>query len=790
MIYFQQYLENDPKKKNEQWGTEMVTYFRTYWKPLVSENVASQNMDVILSRYNMGKVMKMFKDPNKLGMDFMAIAIMEKVRNILVGEITKAGLSVSINALDPVAEDERKKDRTLLENKKEIEQVLSFLQESIGLPEYKMQNEKKISGKDPFGGNMDLFDELSLNSDDPNDRGYFMKAWHRLKHEMDAQEIVNSNFKANELEEYLEDWVNDILAKKVIAKQAYVNEMSGAMDIKYIAPEIVRLIPGKRNDGKDSVCLGYEEPDTIGGVIKKMGNGFSMERDWQYLLNAVNYTNKSNHSGIWDGQTVLYGAASANSKQTVCHINEFMSFKVNVGYIEWKSLDAKTFKVGVDFNGNLRYYDRGYEYNPEEGSGYAKESWYNEFTYKAYYLATSSNTQKIYKFGKLFHQVITGANDEYSSYSISFRKVTGPPVAEIARPWIEIAQECFTKFRWMIRRAKPKGRSYNYESLVQIAKHMIKTGTTKDQVHQVIQMFEEGINEIFTIPKVDGQRVGGGIIPNADLPNGLDATAVSFQGIIDWAVEKIKQDLGINDIREAYSPKQNDVYKLQAATLESSRNATNYIPVMLDGLMRDCAKHTLLTAQDIIKYKTSMAYDYLLNLVGAGPIQSLERLNNVALHRYGIFVTSYNSYLERQNIMRDTDIAFQNGEITYDVKLLINAIDDFRKAAYILAFEKQRAQKIKEKEIELAHTRAMERDAALHNFKIEEINAHSKGEWNKADRTGWWMNQANSDDNKTKMAANEQKGQQRLEEIVQKMNAELQKISAKLNIKSQEPIAA
>src|SRR5438128_513942 len=204
MFYFQQYLELDPAKKDEQWATDMVSHLRTYWKPLVSDKTASENMDIILSRYNMENVMKMFKDPKKLGMEFMAIAIMEKVRNILVGEITKAGLSVSINALDPVAEEQRKKDRTLLANKKEVEDVISYLQTQIGLPEYKMEHEKKISGKDPFHGNMDMFEELDLDSGNAQDRGYFFKAWHRLKHEMDAQEIVDANIKANELEERIE----------------------------------------------------------------------------------------------------------------------------------------------------------------------------------------------------------------------------------------------------------------------------------------------------------------------------------------------------------------------------------------------------------------------------------------------------------------------------------------------------------------------------------------------------------------------------------------------------------
>ncbi len=722
-------------------------------------------------------------------MEFLSIAIMEKVRNILVGEATKAGIGANINALDPVAEDQKKKDSKLLSHRGEVEEIISFLNESIGLPKYSMKNEKEVSGKDPFNGNVEMFDDLGLDPSDPQDVGYFMKAWHRLKHEMDAQEIVNAYLQYNELDDHIEDWLNDILAKKCIAIQKYVNEMSGAIDLKYAAVDEVNLIPGTRKDGKDAVCIGLLRNSTIGDFIKRMGNDFSMEDEWLYLVNAINYNNRSNYSGIWDGTDVLYGQGGGDNKKYI-HINDFMTFKVQLGYIEFKHYDQTVYKKGKDYNGNLRLYERSASYTPTAESSYAAESWYNECTYKSWFLSTSTNTQRLYKFGKLFHQVIEGADDEYSSYSISFRKVTGPTVAEVAKPWIEIAQECFTKFRWMIRRAKPKGRSYNYESLVQIAKHMIRNGSTKEQVHQVIQMFEEGVNEIFTIPKVDGQRVGGGITPNMELPNGLDPTAISFQGIIDWAVEKIKQDLGINDIREAYSPKTNDVYKLQAATLESSRNATSYIGTMIDGLMRDTAKHVLLTAQDIIKYKSSLAYKFLQRMVGAGPIQSMEQLENVALHRYGIFVNSYSTYIERQNILKDTEIAFQNQEITYEIKLLINAIDDYRKAAYILAYEKQRAIKMKEKELTLMHKRSMELESHKHAIKMEQVNAEGLWRYKAVDRQGYWYFMANEKDNEVKMDLNDLKGVQRRAEIFQKTDASIMEKAAEQNIKNQQTLPA
>jgi hypothetical protein len=105
----------------------------------------------------------------------------------------------------------------------------------------------------------------------------------------------------------------------------------------------------------------------------------------------------------------------------------------------------------------------------------------------------------------------------------------------VAEPWIKLAVELFYKLKWLVRKAKPRGRSYNYESLVKMAKHLIKEGGLKEKLTQVIKLFEEGINEIYTLPEVNGEKMGGGQQVHYDLPNGLDPTAINFKAFLNGA---------------------------------------------------------------------------------------------------------------------------------------------------------------------------------------------------------------------------------------------------------------
>lgn len=790
MLNIPEYLEIDPKKKDIQWATKLVTWFRTYWNYLVAPAEAEKNMRIILSRYDLTNVMKMFKDPKKMGMEFLAICVMEKIRNILIGERVKAGISVNLNAIDPTAESERNSDKELLEHRREIEQMISFMNSQIGMPAYKIADEEKRTGKKVYKGNVKMFDDLGLDETSGYQVSYFFKVWFKLLHEMRAQDVVNYFVEYNEVKDFVDKWCNDIMGKKCIAGQCYVNEQSGAIDFKYQAPEKIKLIPGKRADGKDAVCIGYEDSVTVSDVIKRMGNSFNWEVDMPLLLNAVNYTSRRQFTGIFDGNSVVWGRKAMRSSESDCSFSDFLNFKVELGYIEWKTINADTYKMGVDWHGNLRYIPKPTSSETDHGqnSQYSKETWYTEVTYKSYFLATSSNTQKLFKWGPLYHQNIEGAEDEYSNFSIFFKKEAGPTIAEVAAPWVEIAQEAFTKFRWMVRKAKPKGRAYNYESLIKVATKMIAEGSNKARIETVIKMFEEGINEIFTIPEIDGQKVGGGVNPNYDLPNGLDPTAINFQKIIDWAVENIKSDLGINDIREAYSPKPNDGFKLQMSTLEQSRNATNYMSEMIDNILRQFAKYTLNAVQDIVRYKDTIPYNFLKRAIGNTAIEDIKELDGVSLHRYGIFVNSFATYMERQRVMQETNEAWQKGEIPYEVKMLIDSIDDYRKAAYIMAFEKMRAKKEEDQKIQIAQNNAIQLEQLRHKNKMDEIVTEGNLEIRAQQVRGYYYYQSAIAQAQSRENINNAKIENKPSEINLKSQAHIEEKRAEKSLEDTKPL--
>lgn len=796
MIYSKEYLEFRPDAKTEDWGNRLISYFRLYWQPVVDPTTYNNNMALVLSRESMADIANMFKDPKNLGYDFIPIAIMEKVRNVLFGERLKAGLSATVKAVDPAAEKDSKDDRNILKNRKEFEQLVNFMHSSIGMPQYSIDQEAKTQTQTPFKGNVEMFDELGLNSNNEQDLSYFFRTHYKLLYEMDCQAIVNAYVRYNEMEEYLEDWCNDILAVKTIGGRVYVNKVTGAMDYSYYAPDKIKRIPGRRKDSKHDICVGFEDSATVADAIAMIGDNFNYEEHMGYLVNAVNFFNMVNLVEITDGGQRIYGREPDQRAGEMSYsYDQFAQMKVGIGYIEWKAIDAVGYKIGHDFAGNAKTYKIPFDQPVDSASPYQKEVRHKSKTYQSHYIQISSNQQILFGFGPLYHQTIEGAEDEYSNYSIFYKAMTGPSVAEVCRPWIKMGQEIFYKMKWMVRKAKPKGRSYSYESLVKMAKHMFNEGNLPAKVTQLIKMFEEGINEMFTYPEINGEKMGGGQNPNADLPNGLDKSAVDFKGLLEWVYQMIAGDLGTNDIRTGQQMDPNSGYRLQMQSLEQSRNATQYLNYMIDSHAKEASKRFLLTGQDIIRYKASSPYKFLADLVGMAVVTRLGTMlsaaqRNKAIHRYAIFVHSLSTYNERQEIKQAAYLANQKGEIPYEVLLLIIETEDYKKAAYILSYEKKRGeallqqQKMQEQQAQQQLSQQQfQQEAELEKLKGQNMLNYEKTK-------GYFNVMVQLKDNEGKQQVTQQKLDAKPEEQQSKSDANTQEYANKKTIDSQHSLPA
>jgi hypothetical protein len=782
IVSLSEYFEIDPAVKTEEWANKVVTHLRFYQQQVIATDRAAKNISILLGDYDTTFVRDMFDRPEDAQVDFTPKSLLEKIRNVIISEMEAMGEDVELVANDPTAINQRKKDKALLKNRAAIEAYMSHLQQSINMPQFSLANEKGEDGRGLFNGNVEQFDQMSLDPNSDEDLDYFFNTYYRLDHEIMAENVYNFFKGFNNTKEAIGLYVDDIMAKKSLFRQIYMDQISGAIKYKYLAPETVSAIMGKNRDFSDALSIGYVTRMTVAEFFRVIGNEFNYETDFDILINAVNFSNRQSYTGVYADGNVIAGFYREGH---MCDYSNFLQFKVDIGYVEWKTVDGTKYRTtNSNFHGNFAFVPESFK-KAEKYNKYQRVTYYNEVTLKSFYLITSASSQKLYKYGKLNFQATEGAEDEYSNFSIVGYKEVGKTITEIAENCIRIVCKAFAKMEYELNQAKPQGRGYNASVLRQIANKMIQgNGSEITKVTDVIKLFKQYNIELWEHPESEsGQQLGGGGVPNYEIKNGLPESIKGYWEAIQWAESYLISKIGFSPARSVAAFQPRDVDKLQDQSNQYSEKATGYIPRMLSRINEHTAKRTLLMVQDVIAFKdkATLPYKFLLRALGDETMDSLEGLDNVAAHRYGIIANGYDAYSDRQ-LQKQMEIQqLQQGKITYAQWLLISQIRSPKRAAQVLAYEMKKAEKAQQAAQQQQQQAQMQLEQMQHKNRMDEIQLKGTLDIQREEKIGQWLYLSRQDASNTELTKAQLKIQAEENKIDQKNDAVMEQKSLENN---------
>lgn len=711
------YREVDPAKKDAVWANRCTEINRSNWRKLVNVNRGWENRNLLYSTQPLDKVAASFQDQDfKRDVEFIPLPIMEAFVNAVVEEITQRPPRTELKATDPTAISEKERDIQLLRARKMLERDVTQLRQGVGELPYKMPYDK-------FHGNVQEFDNMGLNENDPEDINFYVENFQRLLYEIGGQAVLDNVFKINQFDEStLRKLVKDIFAFKAACTQIYVDKITGEIKRKYIDPQICRGVFGETNDGKNDACRGWEDSITIMEFLSLVGNEFNWDRDWRYILWGINFCNGTKFTGFirggvsydccfrqdWASEMGLDGA-----EQNLLDWSQAYQYKVYSGYIEWRSIDATATYLRSSKREN---YSEPVNYSFEmkkkkEIKEYYKESFYQQQWYSCYFVATSTMTQCIYQFQKVYFQQLEGANDEYSNGTLCYYQEEGKSAVEIAKPYLQPANFAYYRMLWLIYKTKPDQEEYLLNEMITLAKGLKRefpqmggagaAPSFESILDNVIQYQRKSHIRIRVFPEVEG-RVHPQLPPDGKRPGtgGLDPVAVAMQAVTQWAEMQIATKIGINPMRLGANPPSRESTQSEESTIQYSFNTTGYIYRMIQYVKQHAATVMLNYAQDIIKFKESLPYKWLLNLIGAESFEYLKILDKFCAHRYGIFVGDYNRQIEKQKIEQAANIALAKGTLRQDEWYLITQTEDPKKANAVLSRMMRQREK-KEKAFEM-----------------------------------------------------------------------------------------
>jgi len=538
----------NPNNRTAEWFGKYITVLRMQWRPLADPIRVKVNKKLILADQDMSKTEGSFKDTAFIkNTKFIPLGIWPRILNIIIEELLKAPPKCELKAQDPAALSDKKQDIELLRQKHILENDINTIGAKVGDP-------AEIVGNDKFKGNIEEFQRLGLDPNDPEDILFYEQSgFQRLKYEIAGQNLINSIMKANRFDEdTIRKFVIDILSVLVVCMQTYVDAITGQIKYRYIFPEEAYGIFGDAEDGSDDICKGIQKSTTVREWLGNVGNSFDWDKDWRQLLSAINYYYGNKFTGFrrsgmnydcWGNNDFCKeGGCSTVSSSNLIDWNQAYLFRVYTGHIEWNTVNATATYLAKKENDEMvpGLIDLNYEMTKEETTEYYKESFYQEQMYSSYFLATGFSTQFIYKFGKVYYQTLEGANDEIAKGTYVFYRYEGKSAAEISEPYIDICNLLFYRMKWIIWHSKPQKEQHFLPELIKLSKGFQREFKQNNPnaalppmdtvIKQIIQFKNENFVDIRDFPEVDGKTVA--IIPTTEgAKGGVDNIAMQFQAI-------------------------------------------------------------------------------------------------------------------------------------------------------------------------------------------------------------------------------------------------------------------
>lgn len=744
LISSELYREVNPNKKDAKWCNLCVTQLRMNWLPLVNVERMAENKRIIFGEQSMDKIKSMFKDKEFLKCtEFIPLGIWTKIVNTLVEEFTKIPPKIELKANDATAISDKKADILLLQSMGKHQQLVNSIKEKVG---------DKIPftvGNDKFKTNIEEFQRLGLDPQDPEDVEFYLRGdYPKLKYEIAGQKLINIAMKLGRFdEEMIRSFVYDLLAANVNCMQTYVNAMTGEIKYDYIYPEQAYGIFSDDRDGSNDICKGVVKNLTVEQWLSRVGNEFDFKRDWTQLLWALNYTNGTRFTGfIRNGVTYDMGltptlgiAAGLNdTPRNSLDWTLAYTYKIYVGYIEFLTIDATATYLAKIGTGEVipKPIDFDYFMNKEQISEYYKESYYNEQQYKSYFLVTSSTSQWIYDWGKVYYQQLEGAFDQYSRGTLHFYRLEGVSAADISKYYIDLANLAAYRLKWLVYKAKPTEDEIIIPELIKVSKAFQKAFpqnnsnkntnvVTQEILNQLIQYRRENMVILRDYPEIDGKTTQN-LHPLHSQPKQADPIALWMQTIEGWCEQQIAEKIGLNDLRLGQIQNARQGLKQGEQETNASYNSTGYLFRTMGFVKERAATTTLLYTQDIIRFEDSLPYNWIKKILGYNEFENLKLLKDYASHRYSIIFQSIDDQTGRRMLLQQAGEAMEKGQITPIEWGILFADPDYRSGLSLLNAYRYKAEK-KARQIQL-QDKQVDQQNAIALEKQREQTEKTKGD--------------------------------------------------------------
>jgi len=680
--------------------------------------MGNQNID----RYK--KYVNPTGDTAYASLDFTPVAIIPKYADIVKNDIIKRFFRVAVEAVDPTAASEKDKER----NRIAAKMVLKDVMKEFGNEQAAQRMEKGFTPEDT--------EELEFH----------MSTNFKMSVEIALEQAIDFTFKINKFEEEIfSEIVDDLITLGIGAAKTELHPHKGVVN-RYVDP-INLLYSYTRNKYFNDIVYAGE---VIYMTIAEIRERFNV-KDESKLRKLAEYANNKwgnkadtnlndNYLGAYNRDHYNYGRYP------------YDSFKVQMIDFEFISVDEDKYEKKDTKYGNSTFTKKPDNYTPPKRSKFKREQ-YSDYYQCVYGGIKVVGRDMIFDYGKKKNQPrkknsLHKTELSYKIVALNLKDNFFTGFVQRMIPFADDMMKSWLKMQMVKQKMRPPGLAINVDAL-----DRVDLGDGELTPLDLQDVYDQTGNQYYR-----SQSYSGDYDPNPPI---RELTA-SYVGLINeqviaynHALQQLRDVTGINEFKDGSTPSSETAVGVAQLSTMASNNAFSHIADCAYSVVQRVADDTVVFIQDIIEYSPDLRKTYE-EAIGRHDVDIIGMMDRIPLHLFGIGVEVDLNDDEKDELLRDIQIALQAGQIDISDKYTIMNMGNMKDAGRYLAMrvkknvarmqqEKQQSIQLqgqvnqqnemvkaqaKQQELQTEYTLKSQYEMLQHQNKMQQIALENQGDAN------------------------------------------------------------
>ena len=625
-------------------------------------------------------------DASQMRIDWSPLPIVSKVFKMIHSIVEKAGYDIDIQAIDPVAQDDKEKYYAELQSK-----IL-------------MANELAEAGITP--------EEVGLSKESPTsleEAEIHMKFGYKHQAAYECESALNLILNDNKYDEIRSQVIDDLITHGAGIVMDDI-DFDGEIKPKYVRYEDFFCDPTNDPYHNDIRMCGHIEEMSI-GQIKNYSSPEEYETaDFEAMVHSAASKTRFNSNrtdrAIQDNNVMKHVA-----------IMQFISHS-EIPYESIKKEDGKTVfghktrgkKNKQIINAN---YDLVYEVR-----------WVldTDYYFGAKLVTNMKRDANDLKRGHLNYHVVAPKLYENKTFAFGDQVMAIDKALHIA--WFKLQN--------VIARAKPKGILIEANAM-----NDVTVGGQKVPFKDNLAMYAFSGNLMYR--KVDDDGEVAGDIPIRELDNGIKDEADRYFGIIQQEMQLLRDITGFNEITDGSTPNARMLKSVGQMAQQSTNNAINYLMTAEQKVTEKLCRSLMMRIQDAAEDGSIVGYQKAL---GSNSMEFFKLSKDVSFRNLGIYFNNHPDMYEKELMVQRLETALQSGQITLSDVIWIEGMTNlYQQKLYLdsrikkneerkAMLERQNMEvnaQTQQQSLQMNQQAEQQRLQLEHQSKMEQINA--EGNW-------------------------------------------------------------